>query len=263
MSISNDNQYPPQTGSYRVVVIGGGGRWKKFTTVRLEISVGGRNHEGEKFAATAEWIRHRFTRSIVCVNDTLQRFTRMFEDGLGEDEARALCAQEGVAWVERNRAALRRLPKAELHHWDDWTAGPGFAAVDGLTERLRAVVPAVDAAIAADVEDMWARRQRQQPGIYRDHRKAEFAALADRYIAEETDRFAVILPDARAVDIYPGSLLRIWELMDDGVQLPGAEPLTGGAFTRIEFRRQEPRPATGAEPGYGPPAPSVALAAMS
>ena len=239
MSISNDNPYPAQTGPYRVVVKGGGGRWKDFDTVRLEISVGGENHEGEKFAATVEWVRRRFSRSIVCVNDTLQRFNRMFEDGLSEDEARAHCAEEGRAWVRRNHAALRRLPGMELHHWDDWMAAPGFAAVNGLTDRLRGVVPALDAAIAADIDDMWRRRQRRMPGLYADHRRAEFSALADRYIAEEIDRFAVILPRDQAVDLYPGSILRVWQLMD-GVSLPGTACLTGGTFTRIDFRRREP-----------------------
>lgn len=248
MNVSKTRQYPPQTGPYAVKVKNGAG-WRGHDTARLHISVGGLGHEGEKFAATAEWVRHRFSRTIVCVNDTLQRFNVMFEEGKDEDTARRICAEEGAAWIRRNLDALNRLPGLEVHRWDGWRADPGYSAVDGLTARLRAAVPALDAAIAADIEEMWTRRQRQQPHTYRDRRKAGFTALGNRYIEEELDRFAVIARRARAVDIYPGSFLRVWGADDP---LPGAEAITGGTFTRIDFRRQAAASPIGVDSGQAP-----------
>lgn len=234
MNGSKARKYPPQSGLYRVIVKNGA-KWREFDTVRLEISVGGPNHEGNKLAATAAWVRARFSRTIVCVNDTLQRFNLVFEQGLSEAEAYDRTAEEGVLWVARNRAALDVLPGLEVHHWDDWKADPGFAAVDGLTHQLRLEIPALDTAIKEDAEAIWVRRQRQSPDIYRPGLKDEFTALSDRYIEEELDRFAVILPRARAVDLYPGSLLHVWSLLEQF--FPGTEGLVRGTFTQIDFRR--------------------------
>ena len=78
MSGSKATQYPPQDGAYAVKVKNGAG-WNAFDTARLQISVGQPYHEGDKLAATADWVRHRFGRVIVCVNDTLQRFNHAFQ----------------------------------------------------------------------------------------------------------------------------------------------------------------------------------------
>jgi len=66
----SDFNYPPQTGEYKVMVKSGAA-WRDYDTARLEISVGQPYHEGAKFEATVDWVKHRFSHSIVSVNDTL------------------------------------------------------------------------------------------------------------------------------------------------------------------------------------------------
>jgi hypothetical protein len=60
-----------------------------------------------------------------------------------------------------------------------------------------------------------------------------------QYIFEETAVFSLMFRERPAVDIYPGTLLFMWNLFAQGA-LPGApEGLEKGCFTRIDFLRNK------------------------
>jgi hypothetical protein len=123
----SDFNYPPQTGAYKVVVKSGAA-WRDYDTARLEISVGQPYHEGAKFEATVDWVKHRFSHVIVSVNDILQRFNLMFERGLSESRAMSVARHAGSEWIRQQRPVLLRLPGYELCRWNEWLSHPGFSA---------------------------------------------------------------------------------------------------------------------------------------
>lgn len=222
-------QFPPQTGPYHLQVKNGAG-WHDFDTARLHISVGQPYHEGDKFRAQAEWIRHRFDRAIVCVNDTLQRHNMMF-DGMSEERAADQSARLGAEWIERNKVALRILPAVAIHRWADWTARPDFAAEH---ERVKALYDG-DADFRKAVDDevlsFWQRR-RKKTGLADDFRFDAFKTHSTAYLLEETAAFFVMFKQDRAVDIYPGSTLLPCALAEK------YGPGEATHFTRVDFKRK-------------------------
>ena len=246
------DQFPPQTGTYAVKVKTGAG-WRDFDTVRLQMSVGMPYHEGDKLAATLDWCRHRFRHVIVCVNDTLQRFNHQF-DGMDPRQAYDKSLADGDSWIERNGAAVAALPSAEVHRWDDWKTWPDFAVSMARTQNLARTNPEFQEALSRNIMDFWQRRQKKT-GFTEAHRFAEFSRLSEAYLIEETAIFSQMFKAARAVDVYPGSVL-LPCVVFQGRQVEGApEGLDRGAFTRIDFASREkardPAPAAQVQP---PPA---------
>lgn len=234
------NEFPPQTGPYAVKVKNGAG-WREHKTARLQISVGQPYHEGEKLAATLEWCRHRFDHVIICVNDTLQRFNHEF-DGMSAREAYFKALGDGTGWIERNRAAIERLPSVEIHRWEDWKTWPDFAMSMLRTQELMRTNSEFRDAIRENIAAFWERRK-PDAGLAGQYRFAEFARLSEQYLLEETAVFAIMFRKQRAVDVYPGSVLLPCVIFQ-GRDVKGApEGLGEGAFTRIDFsRRKGPTP---------------------
>lgn len=229
--MSASRSFPPQSGSYRLQVKNGAG-WHAFDAARLQISVGQPYHEGEKLAATVDWIGHRFDRAIVCVNDTLQRHNLMFE-GMAEPRALRQCIENGTRWIDRNRAALARLPKLEIHRFEDWRRQPGFERELGRLRSLHASDPLFRVAIEDEVRSFWQRRIRST-GLSEAYRFAAFAQHSTDYLLEETAAFFLMFEQDRAVDIYPGSTLLPHTLAPAYGYGPECH------FTRIDFKRRDP-----------------------
>lgn len=234
---NSKNEFPPQTGRYAVKVKNGAG-WRSYGTVRLQISVGQPYHEGDKLAATLDWVRHRFDHVVICVNDTLQRFNFRFEDGLSDEAAFKKAHDAGTAWIERNRHIIETLPSVELHRWEDWKARPEFANAKLTTDAFYQSNREFHEAIQANVTAFW-RRQNFSEGLTGQYRFAEFERYARAYLLEETAVFSMMFRDHQAVDVYPGSVLLPCVLFQ-GRRVEGApDGLERGAFTRIDFSRNK------------------------
>lgn len=238
MSGSRFIQMPAQEGSYAVKVKNGAG-WRSYDTARLQISVGMPYHEGEKFEATIAWARERFSRVIVCVNDTLQRFNMT-----DVADPYSLSFRQGREWVLRNMRCLETLPSFSLHHWEEWKALPDYAAQYARVLYLYDSDPAFRAAVDSNVADHWQRRK--NPG-------GDFTAFhyaSTQYLLEETAVFSLMYRQ-RAADVYPGTILIPAHYLKEKI-VPGLSEGFGQTHhTRIDFsRRETPAPANSpARPG--------------
>ena len=249
--------FPAQTGPYAVKVKNGAG-WRDYDTARLQISVGQPYHEGDKLAATLDWVSHRFKHVIICVNDTLQSSNYRFEEGLSSREAFIKASDAGSNWLVRNRHLIERLPSVEIHRWEDWKISPDFARSMHRTIWMYKNNREFHEAVTGDIEGRWQRRTRNSAsndssrqgsrhcakyGAKYAARYAEFNKFSRQYLLEETAIFAMMYNQDRAVDVYPGSSLLPCTLFQ-GREIEGApQGLERGAFTRIDFsRRKTPTP---------------------
>ncbi len=233
MSVSRAIQYPAQNGAYAVKVKNGA-HWRAFDTARIHISVGQAYHEGDKFKATINWLKYRFDKVIICVNDTLQRHNHIF-DGMDEQAAFALAKENGRQWINRNSDILKTLPDVKIHRWEYWRTLPEYKAELKKINSLYRCDDVVRHAIDDDVMTFWQRRQNKQ-GLTDMHRLAAFQAYSTRYLIEECAAFSLMFKQSRAMDIYPGSALLPCVLFKE------EKPLRNKAFTRIDFLRNKPSP---------------------
>ena len=229
--------YPPQIGEY-IIRRKSGPALREYDTARLQISVGQPYHEGEKFAATVDWLRPRFKRVIVCVNDTLQQHNYRFNEHLPEQQAFEKSLKAGREWLDRNAMIISTLPHVSVHRWEDWKAHPGFAQTYEKTLRLYAENAEFRAAVDENIRAFWDRRADRR-NLSDAYRFAEFREMGKAYLLEETAGFSLMFAQNRAVDIYPGSVLLPCVLFQ-GRKIPGApEGLECGAFARIDFNRNK------------------------
>ncbi len=220
-----NNQYPPQTGRYAVKVKSGGG-WKGFDTARFHISVGQDYHEGEKFAVTMAWAKSRFTRIMICVNDTLQRHNYCFA-GSETGPAFIRAQMEGDQWIDRNHSAFADLSNVELYRWEHWRSHPAYANEYNEINRQYQEGRPIRQAIDNEVMLFW--RRRQNSSLVEAHRLGAFQKYSTRYLIEECSAFRVMFQQDEAVDVYPGSVLLPCALFkNEGT-------LGKHGFTRIDF----------------------------
>lgn len=233
----NDFNYPGQTGKYKVVTLSGAD-WKQHRTARLDISVGQPYHEGEKFLAAVEWAKHRFSSVIVSVADSLQRYNIAFQEKVSPEEAETIALKRGEEWIERNAPFIQTLPAVEITRWNKWREHPAFS------EKLQSVKEFyVDSrgfadSINANITSIWVRKVGTHPAFAPDHFD-EFCALSREYLLEETAAFALMFQERKAVDVYPGSLLLMWQFLEEQGAPEQLGSLKDGVFTRIDFRRNK------------------------
>lgn len=236
MSGSNA-QYPQQSGAYAVKVKNGAG-WRDFDVARFQISVGQPYHEGDKLEASLAWAGHRFGRIHVCVNDTLQRYNHMHQNGLSENQAFDLCRKHGDGWIIRNQSLLSSSPNVEIHRWEDWRNRPDYQTAHSQIRALFDQNPEFRGAVDQSVRAFWNRR-RKNNSLADATKFAEFYRYSRDYLLEEAAVFSLMFEDQAAADIYPGTLLLPCEIFK-GRHVPGVPAgLTKGTHnTRIDFRRQ-------------------------
>lgn len=233
MSASKQKQYPAQTGSYKIKVkskpdnlVG------ENAVLRLEISVGQPYHEGEKFRCTLDWAKHRFGKIIILVNDSLQRFNYMFEEGLSEKEAHAKASREGREWIARNMAAISSLPDFEIYRWDAWKRSQGYFVDLYKARMLYNSNNKFKAAIDDAITETWDRR-----GIP-ERRKEEFFAFSKDYLLEETAIFSIVYKTFMGISAYPGSFQEMWKMFLDNNVEGAPEGLKYSHCLRIDFSRR-------------------------
>ena len=197
-----DFNYPPQERPY-IVKLKNGAAWRGYQTARLQISVGGERHEGEKFAATVDWVKNRFDKAVICVNDTLQRFNYI-DKGMAEKEAFDKSLEAGRLWLERHMDELRTLPRLEIYRWEEWK-GEEFRQAHERVLRL----------YRESAEFQQALAESEKNNLSRD------------YLLEEVAVFSLMYKRENAVDIYPGTLPKVMEIFE------------GQHTTRIDFAKRK------------------------
>lgn len=236
--MKNSNvQYPPQFGKYAVKVKNGRG-WNAYKTARLQISVGQEYHEGDKFEATINWAKHRFEKTIICVNDTLQRFNFSYKTNMDTSQALFVSESEGAAWVERNKRYIEQLPNFELYRWENWRSHPAYAAEYEYVTNLYQKDNLVKDLVLQNVLDFWKRRERKAD-MSGDYHFDTFKKASIEYLLEETAVFFLMFKKERAVDIYPGSTLLPCVLAKQYCSGQELYELGERAFTRIDFSRTQ------------------------
>lgn len=227
------DQFPPQSGLYSVKVKNGSG-WNKYSTARLQISVGQEYHENEKFKATIAWLSHRFDHVIVCVNDTLQRYNYIYQAGSSEEDALNVSEEMGREWIERNIETIRTLPSFEIHRWKNWLSHENFLSQHRRIKNLYEISPEFKELIHADILEFWKRKKDKEQATYADFER--FKKYSSDYLLEETAAFFLMFEKDVAADIYPGSVLLPCVLAEKYLNLPDRY-LGGAGFTRIDFLR--------------------------
>ena len=234
MKNSKPDVYPPQTGAY-LVKVKTGQSWKEYKTARLQISVGMPYHESDKFIATINWVKDRFEKVIICVNDTLQRYNLMYENDLNESDAKFKTMEMGRQWISRNLSSISLLNEPILYRWEEWIQNPEYEINLQKVENLYASNQEFREAVEKNIEEFWIRRQKNP--TYQISNKSRFFALSRRYLLEETAVFSMMFSENKAVDVYPGTTLLPVTIFK-GRQVQGAPAGLGmGSFTRIDFNR--------------------------
>lgn len=233
--------YPPQIGAYAVEIKHEQSthNWTNFAMARLQISVGQESHEGAKMKATAEWVSHRFHRTQVCVDDTLQRFNFMFAQDLSEKTARMVAEDAGTLWIERNLPFLSAIPNIEIVRWDTWLNEPGFAEARAQVEWLHINNAEFRSAIEDNILAFWQRRKSKDPVFYAEDRFEKFASTSRGYLLEETAAFSLMFEKDKAIDLYPGTVLLPVTLFQNKTVEGAPAGLGKGHFCRIGFARNK------------------------
>lgn len=201
---------------YRVKVLKGGG-FSKLGTCRLGISVGQEYHESEKLKATFIWASKRFDHVIVSVADTLQRHNMDGNHGAAK--------AAGDVWLERNKEAFTVIPGAEIQRWDQWLNHKDYQMTRRMIDRLYDIHAGFKSDISKTAAEFAARKNtRPEDSV--------------EYLLEETAIFALQQQAVEAADVYPGTVMAIWERFRHE-NIEGAPiGLSQRRFTRIGFVRR-------------------------
>lgn len=206
--------------------------WQDHDTARLQISVGQEYHEGEKLAATIQWVKKHFDHTIICVNDTLQRHNFEF-DGMDSIDAYHRSEEAGREWIERNIDLLRAAPDATIYRWDQWYKTPEYHQHRLAVDEYYQTSKNFQKIVGNETEGFWKRRQGREE-LCNVH-KERFRLHTREYLLEECAVFRMMFAQKRAADIYPGSTLLPCTVF---------KPDNGGskhAFTRIDFSKRDCR----------------------
>ncbi len=233
-------QFPPQKGLYILKVKTEKHtthNWQDFDLARLQISVGQEYHEGEKIKATIDWCAPRFESVQICVNDTLQRFNKMFELGLSEVEAMQVARSEGQAWIDRYIKLFSVIPHLEIKRWDTWKNNELYQSDRSKIDFLYKTNEEFKQSIDNNIMGIWARRQKMKPDHYPASRLNRFFSLSKKYLLEEITVFSVMYETDRGIDIYPGTVI-FPATVFQGRDIDGApDGLGKGYFCRTDFSR--------------------------
>lgn len=204
--------------------------WRSFDTVRMEISIGQPYHEGAKLALAMQWARENFSRVVIIIGDSPQRYNLMFRTGFAEPNAERLARGAGDAWIERNRDLLEGI---EITRWNEWKADPAYvqnrAAISQLYQGNDEFRQSIHGAIDEFVE-------RRSMG---ENDRKRFFVLSEQYLLEETAVFATAYSALGGISAYPGDFLKLWEMfigLDDPTIPAG---LTKAHCVRLAFNRMK------------------------
>jgi hypothetical protein len=209
----SSKQYPPQVGAYKVKVKNGAS-WQNYSTARLQISVGGEKHEGQKFISTLHWVKPRFDKIIICVNDTLQRYNYR-NIGLSETNAFNESLEQGSYWIERHMDEIHTLPHFQICRWEEWKQNDEYRHAFMATASLYFKNEEFRKCLQKNVKHQY----------------------SIDYLIEEIAVFSVMSSQENAVDIYPGTLPEALKLFKRKVISGAPANIDKCHTTRIDFCR--------------------------
>lgn len=226
-----------------VLKVKNGSGWRKYSTVRLMISVGQSYHEGSKLLALVDWInRNKEIKKVhISVNDLLQRHNYI-SAGTSEQRAEAISLAMGTFWIEQNTETLAQIQaETVMTRWEDWLHTEAYANTIKILDYYRYSDPSFNEAVEKDSHVLLDRRLARGEHI-EDHNL--FIKNSRQYIMEEIAVFALQCADLPAAEVYPGSNLSSLEYLV-GKDLPHAiAPLADRYFTRVDFARAGKNQAT-------------------
>ena len=168
---------------YKVKPLKKGGD-QSLGVARLDISVGMEYHEGEKLKATVDWAKRRFETVIVSVADSLQRYNL--------DNNYSLSMALGDQWLARNKDIIEG---CRVQRWDDVIQHPLYDI--GRVQDLYLRNTAFRLLIEDQIDSLKLQKAPRDASV--------------EYLLEEIAGFAVLFKTQPAIDIYPGSFLRVWD----------------------------------------------------
>jgi len=212
-----------------------GAGWQSYDVARLQISVGQAYHEGQELKAALRWAKQNFSKTIICVNDTLQRHNLEFS-GLSVEEAFRQSNDAGREWVERNLPLIRTIPEHEIIRWENWRSDSKFLAKLEQVEKLYDSDELIRQAIDNEISNFWHRITKRQ-SLSASYDFARFHQHSKAYLVEECAAFQLMFEKQEAADIYPGSTLIPCTLFKTG-----KAETAGKRFTRIIFKENDAEP---------------------
>jgi tRNA-dependent cyclodipeptide synthase len=193
---SNNNQYPAQTGPYKVHVKDKA-RWQNHNVARLQISMDNLKHQGAKFAALTEWAANRFDKVIVIVSDTLNRHNIIQNYDMNDKLAYEVSKAIGDNWLEANQGALDNIPedKIEIKRWDDYLQHEKFDDTRALLSDMYHMGDKGFKEAVCKKSDFFCQRNGQVGSAF-----ARMSSNA--YILEELACFAIMFEEDKAIDWF-------------------------------------------------------------
>lgn len=210
-----------------------GSAWKRSAIVRLPISVGAANHEGEAFVATLKWLATlpHIEKIYVNVCDTLQRHNLM-RAGLDAERAMLQARAEGALWLARNEDALELNLTApyEIVRWDYWLNHTAFPALLQNVEARYEADRDFHKSVEQDIASFLARFKAKN-----DCAGGEEAmrVSSKRYILEETAIREIQQIEQPACDIYPGTISKSMKYLSAQPQTEHFKQICNAEFTRL------------------------------
>ena len=100
------------------------------------VSVGKAYHEGRYLLAGLQFINEHFSKCIIVLADTLQRYN--YELEYGEPLSEQMALRSGNSWLDRNRQIIQEIlgVKSEIKRWDYWRDHPSYAYYRQFIEKL-------------------------------------------------------------------------------------------------------------------------------
>jgi hypothetical protein len=225
---------------YTVSVKNGAG-WRRYSGLRLLISVGQSYHNGSKLAAVVDWINRNPSVDTVqiAVNDLLQGWNDLANNIAG-GKAFKDAERKGDEWLGEHEDILCSFTSASVSvtRWGLWLDHPDYAATQNkLSELLKREENGLASSIISASQEILARRTKHVP--VSDPQR--FLDYSREFIKEELIVLALMHKDEcpSMADVYPGSVLPCMRWFNDARQeLPAElEPLKNRYFCRIDFNR--------------------------
>lgn len=205
--------------------------WRKHETASLSVSVGQPYHEGDKFQSTLTWINQNFSRCLIDVSDTLQRYNTMAEYGLSDEEAMILARSQGDDWINRNKRYLDDLTiPYEIVRWETWITHEDYPETRQKVGEIFNKSPVFCKSVEEEAQRFLERQKSK--GMLKSKEQA-FYKNSILFLLEEVAGQTLYARSEPFATIYPGRRMKPWELVATG-QIPDApKGLENETYVRI------------------------------
>lgn len=180
----------------------------------VDISLANPKCAGEFLERQLLWARERFRTFDFSIGDTLSvhNYVSLGHPTLGrllEGDARNTALAEGDVWLESNLPIIQSIlagAPVTVRRWDDWMTNEHVVANLAWLCHMYSVVDEFRAAVAMYVGRFLARR-----GVMGESLTETDRERLDRYILEELSVYQYQVEVDRAVNLYPGDDLAVYQ----------------------------------------------------